>query len=213
MLSTLALLISWIPGLDLLSPVLLGLAALASGAALVCNLMLALAGEGSWLDVATDLFALVTFGYGAKVDAAERVSANLDRTAAKETETLCCKGDPVEVAAGRVVLAQTDVELAGVLALVLSRTHLSSYRVGRWFGPSWASTLDQRLEIEDTGVYYAGEDGMLLAYPTPAPRYCRRRVRAGPCAAPRMAATPSPTAARAHLALHPSRRRTEQGPG
>ena len=54
MLSTLALLISWIPGLDLLSPVLLGLAALASGVALVCNLMLALAGEGSWLEVAAD---------------------------------------------------------------------------------------------------------------------------------------------------------------
>ena len=39
--------------------------------------------------------------------------------------------------------------------------------MGRWFGPSWASTLDQRLEVEETGVYFAAEDGMLLAYPAP----------------------------------------------
>ncbi len=64
-LSTIALAISWIPVLDFLSPALLGLAALASGVALVCNLMLALAGGGSWLDVAVDLFAVVSFGYGA----------------------------------------------------------------------------------------------------------------------------------------------------
>ncbi len=189
-LSTIALLISWIPVLDFLSPVLLGLAALASGVALVCNLMLALAGEGSWFDVAVDLFAVVTFGFGAKaglalrageaaegaaegVEVAERgvaedISENIDSQASRQTENLRCENDPVDVAAGRVVLTQTDVELAGVLPLVLSRTHLSSYRVGRWFGPSWASTLDQRLEIDDTGVYYAAADGMLLAYPTPA---------------------------------------------
>jgi YD repeat-containing protein len=189
-LSTIALAISWIPVLDFLSPALLGLAALASGVALVCNLMLALAGEGSWLDVAVDLFAVVTFGFGAKAGlalrageategaaegagvaergVAEDISENIDSQASRETENLPCKNDPVDVATGRVVLTQTDVELAGVLPLVLSRTHLSSYRVGRWFGPSWASTLDQRLEIEDTGVYYAAEDGMLLAYPTPS---------------------------------------------
>lgn len=189
-LSTIALLISWIPVLDFLSPVLLGLAALASGVALVCNLMLALAGEGSWLDVAVDLFAVVTFGFGAKAGlalrageavegaaegagvaergVAEDISENIDSNASKQIEKLRCETDPVDVAAGRVVLTQTDVELAGALPLVLSRTHLSSYRVGRWFGPSWASTLDQRLEIEDTGVYYAAEDGMLLAYPFPA---------------------------------------------
>jgi YD repeat-containing protein len=65
------------------------------------------------------------------------------------------------------VVQQTDVELPGVLALVLTRTHVSSYRVGRWYGPSWASTLDQRLEVDPTGVCYAGADGTLLVYPTP----------------------------------------------
>ncbi|MGH8918609.1 MAG: DUF6531 domain-containing protein, partial [Actinomycetes bacterium] len=76
-------------------------------------------------------------------------------------------GDPIDVATGEMVQEHTDVELPGILALTLTRAHLSSYRVGRWFGPSWTSTLDQRLEIDATGVCYAADDGMLLRYPTP----------------------------------------------
>ncbi|MGH3803559.1 MAG: DUF6531 domain-containing protein, partial [Pseudonocardiaceae bacterium] len=167
-LSTIALVISFIPVLNFLTPLLLGLAALASLVSLAANLMLALAGEGSWLDVAVDLFSVVTFGYGAKASMALRAGKATGGAAASRRTASLSKGrDPVDVAAGRAVLTQTDVELAGVLPLMLSRTHLSSYRVGRWFGSSWASTLDQRLEVEDTGVYYAAEDGMLLVYPTP----------------------------------------------
>ncbi|MGH3709217.1 MAG: DUF6531 domain-containing protein, partial [Pseudonocardiaceae bacterium] len=107
-------------------------------------------------------------GKGGTRTAGDNIRSNINNQTSRRTENLHCKTDPVDVAAGRVVLAQTDVELAAVLPLVLSRAHVSSYRVGRWFGPSWASTVDQRLEAEDTGVYYAAEDGMLLAYPTPA---------------------------------------------
>ncbi|SFP32563.1 RHS repeat-associated core domain-containing protein [Amycolatopsis arida] len=73
--------------------------------------------------------------------------------------------DPIDIATGEVVAGQVDVELPGVLPLVLRRTHVSSYRVGRSFGRSWASTLDQRLEFDDQGVVYVAEDGMLLVYP------------------------------------------------
>ncbi|MEU1630203.1 putative T7SS-secreted protein [Streptomyces sp. NPDC020096] len=76
-------------------------------------------------------------------------------------------GDPVDIATGVVSMRQTDVQLPGALPLSIRRTHLSSYRAGRWFGTSWASTLDQRLEIDDEGLVYAGSDGMLLAYPVP----------------------------------------------
>ncbi|MEU4475645.1 DUF6531 domain-containing protein, partial [Micromonospora sp. NPDC023888] len=79
-----------------------------------------------------------------------------------------CAGDPIDVASGEVVLTQTDAELPGLLPLVLSRSHLSSYRVGRWFGPSWASSLDQRVEVDDHGICFVAEDGMVLTYPTPA---------------------------------------------
>ncbi|WP_327190863.1 DUF6531 domain-containing protein [Streptomyces xinghaiensis] len=76
-----------------------------------------------------------------------------------------CKTDPVDVASGEMVLAQTDLALPGVLPLVLQRTHISSYRYGLWFGTSWASTLDERLEMTGSGAAWAREDGSVLLYP------------------------------------------------
>ncbi|MEU2255562.1 DUF6531 domain-containing protein [Nocardia xishanensis] len=78
-------------------------------------------------------------------------------------------GDPVDAATGEFLLPETDVELAGVLRLELRRTHRSSYRFGRWFGPSWSATLDMRVVVDQQGVTFVGEDGMLLAYPHTAP--------------------------------------------
>lgn len=80
-----------------------------------------------------------------------------------------CRSDPIDVATGEMVLEHEDVRLPGVLPLVLRRTHLSSYRSGGWFGPSWASTLDQCLELDAEGVVFAAEDGTLLVYPLPDP--------------------------------------------
>ncbi len=88
-------------------------------------------------------------------DTAKKVG---DRTATK---------DPIDVASGEVLLHQVDVELAGVLPLVLDRTHISSYRTGRWFGPSWSSTLDQRLEVDSFGACLVGSEGLVLVYPIP----------------------------------------------
>ncbi|WP_404816431.1 RHS repeat-associated core domain-containing protein [Streptomyces thermolineatus] len=73
------------------------------------------------------------------------------------------------MATGRMSLPQTDLTLPAVLPLVFSRCFESSYRTGRWFGPTWASTADQRLEIDAEGVVLVREDGSLLAYPHPAP--------------------------------------------
>ncbi|CAM5377029.1 hypothetical protein SVIOM342S_06655 [Streptomyces violaceorubidus] len=66
------------------------------------------------------------------------------------------------------VLTRTDVSLPGVLPLILERTHLSSYRWGGWFGPSWASTLDQRVQADGEGFVYAAADGARLRFPFPA---------------------------------------------
>jgi len=77
--------------------------------------------------------------------------------------------DPVDVATGDVVLPQTDVMLPGILRLVLQRQHVSSFRRGRWFGPSWASTLDQYLELRQDGIVYTSPTGMVLRYPVPSP--------------------------------------------
>ncbi|MFF1844030.1 putative T7SS-secreted protein [Streptomyces sp. NPDC058217] len=77
--------------------------------------------------------------------------------------------DPVDLATGTMYLPQTDIALPGVLPLVFRRRVASDYRAGRWFGPSWSSTADQRLEIDSQGIVFVCEDGLLLSYPHPAP--------------------------------------------
>lgn len=77
--------------------------------------------------------------------------------------------DPIDLATGTMYLPQTDIALPGVLPLVFRRRVASDYRTGIWFGPSWSSTADQRLEIDSEGVVFVCEDGLLLCYPHPAP--------------------------------------------
>ncbi|MFF9673558.1 DUF6531 domain-containing protein [Streptomyces eurythermus] len=95
------------------------------------------------------------------------------RYAHKElSRPLKCKifgGDPVDLATGGMALPQTDLTLPARIPLVFSRHFESSYRAGRWFGPSWTSTADQRLEIDTEGVIFIREDGSMLSYPHPAP--------------------------------------------
>ncbi|MFI2184986.1 DUF6531 domain-containing protein [Streptomyces sioyaensis] len=82
---------------------------------------------------------------------------------AKETEGT----DPVDLATGKVFLAQTDMSLPGALPLTFTRKYESSARIGRHIGPSWSSTIDQRLEIDTNEVVFVTESGMLLRYPVP----------------------------------------------
>lgn len=77
--------------------------------------------------------------------------------------------DPVDLATGRMFLPQTDAVLPGVLPLVFTRRVESGYRAGRFFGPSWSSTADERLEIDATGVVHVTADGLLITYPHPVP--------------------------------------------
>ncbi|MFK0067706.1 DUF6531 domain-containing protein [Streptomyces sp. NPDC091046] len=76
--------------------------------------------------------------------------------------------DPVDMATGAMYLPQTDVTLPGLLPLAFTRRVASDYRCGWWFGPTWASTIDQRLEVDADGVIFVTEDGLLLSYPHPA---------------------------------------------
>ncbi|MEU9796460.1 DUF6531 domain-containing protein [Streptomyces sparsogenes] len=79
----------------------------------------------------------------------------------------CTTGEPIDVATGEMVMSATDVSLPGALPLVLERHYVSGHPCGGWFGRTWAGTLDQRLEIDDAGVVYITDDGMLLTYPVP----------------------------------------------
>ncbi|MFJ8030641.1 putative T7SS-secreted protein [Streptomyces sp. NPDC096032] len=88
----------------------------------------------------------------------------------RESNAVESKGtDPIDLATGKMYLPQTDVVLPGALPLLLTRRVESGYHLGRWFGSSWSSTLDQRLEIDAEGVVFVTEDGLLLSYPHPAP--------------------------------------------
>lgn len=75
--------------------------------------------------------------------------------------------DPVDPATGEMFMQQTDLRLPAVLSLVFERTQISGYRKGRLFGRTWASTMDQRIEIDADGIHYAAPDGVVLHYPVP----------------------------------------------
>ncbi|MGW6358225.1 DUF6531 domain-containing protein [Streptomyces sp. NPDC055092] len=104
-----------------------------------------------------------------KIDAnGKRDSDLLQRS--KDARALANKetcGDPIDMASGQMVMAQTDVDLPGILPLALRRTHVTGYTHGIAFGPSWASTLDERLELDEQGdgVWWRREDGSSLYYP------------------------------------------------
>jgi RHS repeat-associated protein len=75
--------------------------------------------------------------------------------------------DPIDVVTGEMFLVQRDLALPGVLPLLLERRHGSSYRHGRRFGVTWASTLDQRIEADEDEIHFAAADGRVLHYPVP----------------------------------------------
>ncbi|WP_306215889.1 DUF6531 domain-containing protein [Actinoplanes sp. RD1] len=86
-------------------------------------------------------------------------------TVAKPTAETPTVGDPIDVTTGRMIYTEVDVRLPG---LTLERTHRSDYRWGRFFGRSWASTLDQRLVADDRHVWFLAADGSIRTYPLPA---------------------------------------------
>ncbi|MEU0264799.1 RHS repeat-associated core domain-containing protein [Nocardioides sp. NPDC006303] len=73
--------------------------------------------------------------------------SNADGTAREGDRTPTGCGDPVDVATGAVFLQENDLTLPGDLPLVLSRKHSSDWTYGHWFGPSWSSTFDERVDV------------------------------------------------------------------
>ncbi|MET9991108.1 RHS repeat-associated core domain-containing protein [Streptomyces mutabilis] len=109
--------------------------------------------------------ALRGVGKNARAVVADGVKGAYDRA----KNLVRSKGsDPVDMATGAMYLPQSDVELPGLLPLAFTRRVASDYRCGWWFGPTWASTVDQRLEVDAAGVVHVTEDGLLLTYPHPA---------------------------------------------
>ncbi|MDI5962208.1 DUF6531 domain-containing protein [Streptantibioticus silvisoli] len=100
-------------------------------------------------------------------DADGMSSAGESKGASYGNDEACTNGDPVDVATGDVLTTETDVSLPGILPLVIERTHRSSWRTGRWFGPGWLSSLDQRLVVSAGRVRGAFADGRVVTWPLP----------------------------------------------
>lgn len=108
---------------------------------------------------------------GSEAAASEKLAANDAEREAKDAQVPGAQGaskDPVDLVSGEMFLSQRDIGLDGTLVLILERMHRSGYPHGRLFGRTWASTLDQRVEIDDDGVHYAAPDGTILHYAVPA---------------------------------------------
>jgi RHS repeat-associated protein len=104
---------------------------------------------------------------GVRIAGGARAALKNTRQFARDFKCRFTELDPIDMASGEMILRQTDFTLPGLLDFALDRTYLSSYRVGRWFGPSWSSTVDQRLEVDPDGVCMVAPDGVLLAFPHP----------------------------------------------
>ncbi|GAA1235392.1 RHS repeat-associated core domain-containing protein [Kitasatospora nipponensis] len=75
--------------------------------------------------------------------------------------------DPVDLVSGQMITSETDLDIPGLLPILLRRAYASGYRMGTLFGPGWSSTLTQRVQVDHQGIHYAGDDGQLLHYPVP----------------------------------------------
>ncbi|RAJ29635.1 RHS repeat-associated protein [Kitasatospora sp. SolWspMP-SS2h] len=85
-----------------------------------------------------------------------------------EGNTRCLTaGDPVDVVSGQMILSETDLELPGVLPLVLRRSYASGYQGGQYLGAGWCSSVDQRVQVDADGIHFAGDDAQVLHYPRP----------------------------------------------
>ncbi len=163
--------LSFVAGILAVIPGLQGLALVVGGLALLTNLALAATGNGSWKTLLIDAaLTVVGAGLGKLAVAGFKAlkSARATRQVARANSLKRCLGDPIDVATGEMVMDHVDGSLPGALPLTISRSHISSYRAGRWFGPSWASTFDQRIELDGDWAWLSAADGMLLLYTVPA---------------------------------------------
>ncbi|WP_425559920.1 DUF6531 domain-containing protein [Kitasatospora paranensis] len=91
------------------------------------------------------------------------------RTEGRPQDTRCGGGEPVDMATGRMYIDQVDAALPGSLPLEFTRSFDSGYLAGRWMGPRWVCTFDERLEIDGQGVVHVRPDRITQAYPHPEP--------------------------------------------
>ncbi|WP_284821322.1 DUF6531 domain-containing protein [Corynebacterium macclintockiae] len=79
-----------------------------------------------------------------------------------------CAGDPIDMATGDMVDFTQDINIPGILPLIIDRNANSAHELGRALGSRWVSRMDVHIEILDEEVLMVSPDGALLTFP-PAP--------------------------------------------
>jgi RHS repeat-associated protein len=163
---------------------------------LVPNVALTVVTDGGGAAADAGIDAATSAGEDAGEQAAARAglgeAADPPGPAAQGEPDISTEGDPVDVTNGDVVMFAEDIALPGVLPLAVGRAYRSSWRLGRWFGPGWASTLDQRVSISGDRIIGVFADGRILTWPVPdaqdaevlpltGPRWPLRRDADGNC--------------------------------
>jgi uncharacterized protein YukE len=107
----LSLLVGWIPVIgQALAGVLGTIALVATCVSLVCHVLLALNGDGSWGDVAMDVLSLATFGVGRVFSAGGKAAATLGRSRVWTAASEYVKGwNPAMNSAARRALVRSMV--------------------------------------------------------------------------------------------------------
>ncbi|HWG13061.1 MAG TPA: DUF6531 domain-containing protein, partial [Streptosporangiaceae bacterium] len=140
----------------------------AAAGRLVPNIALAAGtdGAGTAADAGSSIAERAALGSGEDAGALSGLADDPELAAQPPGNTVTA-GDPIDVVTGDVVLAAADLTLPGTLPLVVRRRHRSSWRAGRWFGPSWMSSFDQRLQVSGGRVIGVFDDGRVLVWPRP----------------------------------------------
>ena len=81
---------------------------------------------------------------------------------------ICFAAEPVDMATGNMVDFTQDINIPGILPLIIDRNANSAHELGRALGSKWVSRMDVHIEILDDEVLMVSPDGALLTFP-PAP--------------------------------------------
>ncbi|WP_434823122.1 DUF6531 domain-containing protein [Corynebacterium macclintockiae] len=81
---------------------------------------------------------------------------------------ICFAAEPVDMATGNMVDFTQDINIPGILPLIIDRNANSAHELGRALGSRWVSRMDVHIEILDDEVLMVSPDGALLTFP-PAP--------------------------------------------
>ena len=172
-----------------------GLQAIGAGlliAGIGLKALLAATGNASWgevlFDVATSLpfagiaklakagklgntVAKATHGMGRAASAVKAAASKAGKGAGDQLArgfNKICAGDPIDMATGHMVDFTQDINITGILPLIIDRNANSAHEMGRALGSKWVSRMDVHIEILDDEVLMVSPDGALLTFP-PAP--------------------------------------------